>query len=131
MKILKFSQIIQETKNDKNFPMNYLKELFNYNMDILEQPIICNNPLSAIKSFIPLPTRFLLSEIYSDSNKIIKFHNEYQFHGTQGNRILFSDKLLPFKKNPNIKFPIPFSFPVYSNESVEILQSNIYYYELT
>ena len=131
MKTLIFNQIIQETKNDKNFSLNYLKELFIYNMNVFDKPIVCNNPLSAIKSFIPLPTRFLLSEIYSGSNKIIKLHNEYQFHGKPGHRLLFSDKLLPLNKKPNIKFPIPFSFPVYSHDSVEILQSNIYYYEVS
>ena len=110
MKQHNFCQIIQETKKDKKFPLNYLNELFCYNFDNLMKPIICNNPLSLIKSFIPLPSRFLLSELYSDSNKIIKFNNEYQFHGTPGHRLLFSDKILPLnKRNSNIKFPIPFS----------------------
>jgi hypothetical protein len=132
MNTLKFTEIIQETKKNKNFALNYLFELFSYNCDTFLKPIICNNPLSAIKSFIPLPSRFLLSELYSNSDKILKFNNEYQFHGTPGHRILFSDKILPIKKlKSNIKFPIPFTFPVHSNENIEILQSNIYYYEVT
>lgn len=132
MNVLKFTEIIEKTKENKNFPLNYLFELFCYNCDSFLKPIICSNPLSAIKSFIPLPTRLLLSEIYSNSNKILKFNNEYQFHGTPGHRILFSDKILPVKKiKSKIKFPIPFTFPVHTNENVEILQSNIYYYEVT
>jgi len=132
MNILKFTEIINETKKNKNFPLNYLFELFSYNCDSFLKPIICCNPLSAIKSFIPLPTRFLLSELYTNSNKILKFNNEYQFHGTPGHRVLFSDKILPAKKIKSpIKFPIPFTFPVHTNEYVELLQSNIYYYEVT
>ena len=50
-----------------------------------------------------------LLEPYINDNKIIKVGNEYQFHGKQGNRIIFSDKILPFEN----KMPIPFSFPVY------------------
>lgn len=130
MNILRFTEIIEETKKNKNFPLNYLFELFSYNCDTFLKPIICSNPLSAIKSFIPLPTRFLLSELYTNSNKILKFNNEYQFHGTPGHRVLFSDKILPVFKS-NIKFPIPFTFPVHSNNNIELLQSNIYYYELT
>jgi hypothetical protein len=132
MNVLKFTEIIEETKKNKNFPLNYIFELFSYNCDSFLKPIICSNPLSAIKSFIPLPTRFLLSELYTNSNKILKFNNEYQFHGTPGHRVLFSDKILPvIKPNSTIKFPIPFTFPVHTNENVEILQSNIYYYEVT
>ncbi len=132
MQTLKFNEIIQETKKDKKFPLEYLKDLINYNIDFLKQPISCSNPLSAIRSFMPLPSRFLLSELYSGPNKIIKYGDEYQFHGKAGHRILFSDKLLPFsKKNSDVKYPIPFSFPLYNNETVEILQSNIYYYEVT
>jgi len=132
MNILKFTEIIDETKKNKNFPLNYIFELFSYYGDSFIKPIICSNPLSAIKSFIPLPSRFLLSELYTNSNKILKFNNEYQFHGTPGHRVLFSDKILPVKrvKSP-IKFPIPFTFPVHTNENVELLQSNIYYYEVT
>ena len=132
MNALIFTEIIEETKKNKNFPLNYLFELFCYNCEAFSKPIICSNPLSAIKSFIPLPSRFLLSELYTNSNKILKFNNEYQFHGTPGHRVLFSDKILPAKKiKSNIKFPIPFTFPVHTNDNIEILQSNIYYYEVT
>jgi hypothetical protein len=132
MNILRFTEIIDETKKNKNFSLNYLFELYCYYCEAFTKPIICSNPLSAIKSFIPLPTRFLLSELYTNSNKILKFNNEYQFHGTPGHRVLFSDKILPAKKiKSNIKFPIPFTFPVHTNDNIEILQSNIYYYEVT
>ena len=37
-----------------------------------------------------------------------------------------------FIKNDNIKFPLPFSFPIFINDSqINILSSNVYYYEVT
>ncbi len=152
---LQFNQIINETKNDKSFPLKYLIKLFNYHNDNLILPVKCTNPLTAIKCFVPLPSRLLLSELYSGDDKIIKNNNEYQFHGKPGNRVIFADKILPFnydsKLNTNLEnvensddndcslsniqkniSPIPFSFPLYNDlDEIEILQSNVYYYELT
>jgi hypothetical protein len=133
MNYLNFNEIVLKAKNDREFPIKYLTDLFNYVNDNLNLPISCDTPLAAIKCFIPLPTRLLLSEIYSGQNKIVKLNNEYQFHGKIGlNRLVFSDKILPFLTNLNfIKFPIPFSFPIYNDKNVEIVLSNVYYYELT
>ncbi len=131
---LQFSQIISETKSDKKFALKYLIKLFNYYNDNLTLPVNCSNPLTAIRCFAPLPTRLLLSEIYQNEHKIIKNNNEYQFHGKPGNRVVFADKILPFKYNDENQLsnlPIPFSFPLYENNEIEILLSNVFYYELT
>lgn len=127
---LTFNEIIKKSKEDTGFASNYLKQIFNYYNDDLKLPIKCLYPLAAIKCFIPLPSRLLLSEIYTNNHKIIKISDsEYQFHGKQGHRIVFSDKMLPYiSKN---KQPIPFSFPVYDDNNVDIVLSNIYYYEVT
>ena len=130
MNFLSFNQIIANTRNNRQFPTKYLTDLFNYVNDNLNLPIKCDNPLTAIKCFIPLPSRLLLSELYTNSNSIIKINNEYQFHGLPGNRIIFSDKILPFQTN-DIKMPIPFSFPIYDDEHIDIVLSNVFYYELT
>lgn len=127
---LTFNEIIKKSREDIGFALNYLKQIFNYYNDNLKLPIKCPSPLAAIKCFTPLPTRLLLSEIYTENHKIIKISDsEYEFHGKQGTRIVFSDKILPFiSKN---KMPIPFSYPVYDDEHVDIILSNIYYWEVT
>jgi len=127
---LSFIEIIQKSREDTGFALNYLKQLFNYYNDNLKLPIKCLNPLTAIKCFIPLPTRLLLSEIYTDNHKIIKItDSKYEFHGKQGSRIVFSDKILPFIDNN--KTAIPFSYPIYNDDRVDIILSNIYYWEIT
>ena len=128
---LKFSKILEITKEDSNFPLKYLNNLFNYyNEKNVSYPLKCINPLAAIKCFIPLPTKLLLSELYSDKNKIIKkLNNVYEFHGDPGNRLVISDKKLPWSNNE--KIPIPFSFPICNDDNVEVVLSNVYYYEIT
>ncbi len=128
MDTLTFEKIIKETRINKNFPQKYLQELYNYNMEF-NLPVKSQVPLTSIKCFYPLPTRLLLTEAYTETNKIIKNKNEYEFHGASGNRIIFSDKKLPFV-NEKLKYPVPFSFPVPSDTDVEILTSNVYYYEV-
>lgn len=129
MDILKFDKIIEKTKEDKYFATSYLKELYNYHFDNIFCPIKCDYPLANIKNFIPLPSKFSLGNIYEDNNKITKDSNMYSFIGTPGNRIIFSDKILPY--SGKYKQPIPFSFPVYNDLDVEIMLSNVYYYEVT
>ncbi len=129
MNTLTFEKIVGETRKDRNFPLKYLNELYGYNMDIM-LPIKSNGPLSSIKCFYPLPSRLLLNEQYTGPHKIIKNKNQYQFHGINGHRIVFSDKKLPFVAE-KLKYPIPFSFPVPSDTEVEVISSNVYYYEVT
>lgn len=129
MDTLAFEKIVQETRANKNFPQKYLQDLYNYNMEFT-CPVKSSGPLTSIKCFYPLPTRLLLTESYTGNNKIVKNKNEYQFHGTSGNRIIFSDKKLPFVCD-KLKYPIPFSFPVPSDSDIDIITSNVYYYEVT
>jgi hypothetical protein len=129
MNTLTFEKIIQETRANKNFPQKYLQDLYNYNMEF-NLPVKSSGPLTSIKCFYPLPTRLLLTEAYTGNDKILKNKNEYQFHGASGNRIVFSDKKLPFV-NDKLKYPIPFSFPIPSGSDIDIITSNVYYYEVT
>jgi hypothetical protein len=149
MKFLNYNEIVNNSNNNKLFPQLYLEKIFNYfNNNNLQ--INCDHPLSAIKCFIPLPSKLLLNEIYKNENLIIYENNKYKFHGSNGNIILFSDILLPFN-NINIinndviinNYPIPFAFPIYTiknkllnikninNSYIDILLSNVYYYEVT
>jgi hypothetical protein len=130
MDYLNFNEIVKKTKEDKQFPLKYLNDLFSYHQNSYELPIKCSNPLTAIKCFIPLPSCFLLSELYSDEHKIIKLKDEYKFHGKPGNRLIFSEKILPFVTNGE-KIPIPFAFPVPQSDHIEVVLSNIFYWEVT
>lgn len=130
MDYLNFSEIVKKTKENKLFPLKYLNDLFSYHQNSYEMPIKCANPLAAIKCFVPLPSSFLLSELYSNEHKIIKNKDEYRFHGRPGNRLIFSEKILPFATNGE-KLPIPFAFPVPQSEHIEVILSNVFYFEVT
>ena len=125
MTSISFNDIINKTKEDKEFPIKYLAKLYNMNN------IICDKPLSAVRCYIPLPQKFYLSDIYKNQHKITKSNdNEYIFQGTPGNRIMFADMGIP--SSCDYKFPIPFTFPITNeNKRTELLSSNIYYYEVT
>jgi len=110
---------IIKSKDDKN--NLFLKIFEKYNI------LDCDRPLSAIRCYVPLPTRFELNEFYNNKHKITKNDNEYMFKGSPGNRIMFGDVYTPFFISKNYKAPCPFSFPVNNN----IILSNIYYYEVT
>ena len=128
---MKLQEIINYTKLDNTFSIKYLQNLYSYNTNYLLQTIKTNNILLSIKCFIQLPTTFVINELHTGKNKIIKINNKYQFHGSPGNRIICADKCLPFIDTcvtPIIS--IPFNFPIYNNDSIEILQSNVYYYEV-
>jgi hypothetical protein len=129
-----FSDIISETKNNKDFALEYLSYLYKKDEDDIK--IYCERPLSAIKCYIPLPDKMdISSNFYSSiNNKITNYNNIYQFSGTPGNRIMFANSSVPFSFNNNIPLdvPIPFSFPnINSQENLEIISSNVYYYEVT
>ena len=143
MNELSFSEIIDKTKENKEFANEYLKFLYTEN----NINIICERPLAAIKCFIPLPTCFDINSIfYTNNNSIKNTSTEYMFHGIPGNRLMFADSCAPspllYKINDInskqkfisslIEIPIPFSFPLYTdNNELEIISSNVYYYEVT
>lgn len=107
-----------------NTSLDELKKLYNNDM------IVCDRPLLAMQCHIPLPTEFIVSSFHINENLIIKNNNIYQFKGSAGNRIIIADKCVPYSLFNDI--PIPFSFPIVCKaQNTEIIQSNIYYYEVT
>ena len=117
------ADIISKSKDNKNYPLEYLSKLYNV------KDIVCTKPLTAINCFVPISTKLDITPSHIDQHKIIKNDNIYKFMGTPGNRIMFGDNIIPFIKDT--KLPIPFSFPVMQNNKLELLLSNIYYFELT
>lgn len=111
--------------------MNYIEEIRNlyyiYNKlyDINDKQIKCSCPILAYKLFILLPTEML-------NNNIIVDKNEYTFT-TFDKTILLANRILPYMshiKNTTISFPIPFMFPLQLKNEVQLIPSNVYYYEI-
>ncbi len=114
---------IIETKNTKLIELCLLHLFNNYFYET--ENIIYKNHYITLTSFIPLPTEFL-SEKFID----VKIENEFIYlTGNQKNknRIIITDRILPFYSEN----PIPFSFPIKIKNNYEIINSNIFYYEIT
>ena len=123
------NDFIEKYYLDKDKLCNYLQELYLLYNNI-KYDLNSNYILSYLNTFIPLPSKLIINDLYIDDDKIeFTEDNKYMFLGTNGTRLLFADKILPF--NNTIKFPIPFSFPIINNNKLEIYQSNIYYFELS
>jgi hypothetical protein len=115
-------------KINKNLYEQYIKFLINqfYNFN-KKYNVVINNLYLTYKSFYPLPTT-LVTEDYTLDNKIAKVDNTYYLEGKPGIiRILFADRFIPH----NDTDPIPFTFPVIINNQIELLNSCVYYYEVT
>ena len=109
-----------------NKGLEQLQKLYN-NMNIT-----CDRPLLATKCFVGLPTEFELTAYHIGNNLIIKNEPDdkeiiYSFKGIQGNRIIMGNHMIP----DSLINDIPFSFPIVCDNITEIIQSNIYYYEVT
>jgi hypothetical protein len=124
LEIDNYKNIFNFSKKEPEYPIKYLKIL------LKNDNIICNRPLIAIHNFIPLPTKLELDSFHTGFNKIIYEEeiDEYQFHGTPGNRLVFANRSLPFIY---YNIPIPFTFPIYKSNMLKPIQSNVFYYEVT
>ena len=126
--------VIYDTDN-----LNHIQNLFYYynsnsnsnsncnlNNDNKCKSIICKYPQLAYRLFIPLPTTFLPNKSVEVNN------NQYKFIDTS-NQILLGDRLLPFnnKNNVNVSYPIPFLYNFIQNNKINLIASNVYYYEIT
>ena len=124
MNLYIFEDIYDKIKNNKLFALNYIKDLHKtYNIKLKYDKIKYNDDiLSLIYSFIPLPTKLIINNNYTNIN------NEYTYLGI-GNmkNILTTDRTIYLN---NI---IPFTLPIINNfnYSIDLILSNVYYYELT
>lgn len=112
---------------NKKMYEDYLKYLLEKYYNINDN-IINNNPFLHFSCFYPLPNSLEIS-FYENEDKIIQENNIYEFIGIpSNNRILFANRLLP---NSNTD-PIPFTLPIKINQNtVELINSNCFYYEIT
>jgi hypothetical protein len=121
---------LSNNKVNKDIYIEHLKYLLRSYFSNIDYEIVTNNPYVAYNSFYPLPTHLITDE-YVLHNKIVHNVNNdniYSFYGTPNkNRILFGNRKLPSYD----KYPIPFTFPIIINKKIELVNSNVYYYELT
>ena len=129
MEFLNYSCILNKTFDNKNniFAYEYFNKLFSYYYNN-SLPCRYTYPLAAIKAFVLLPTKLLLPEDLYINTDLIEYDlnlKEYKFKGSHGNRLVFADKFLP-----HLNCPIPFIFPICTDEYIDIVLSNVYYYEV-
>jgi len=107
-------------KLNKNIYEDYIKYLLSlfYNYD-KNYEIIINNHYITYKCFYPLPTKLINN---NDNND-----NIYYLDEGDKNIILFGDRFLPLCGS----HPVPFTFPIVKNNTIELVNSNVYYYEVT
>jgi hypothetical protein len=101
-----------------------INSYFEYKKNI---KININNEYLTYNCFYPLPTKLIINET---EHNIIENNNIYCIKTNKidiKKKILFGNRILPIID----KDPIPFSFPIIKNNELEIINSNIYYYELT
>jgi len=107
--------------SNKNLYEEYIKYLislfYSYKK---EYNIIIDNHYITYKCFYPLPTKLILN------NKVIEDNNIYYLEEND-NKVLYADRLLPIYES----YPIPFTFPIIKNNQIELLNSNVYYFEIT
>lgn len=121
---------LSNNKVNKEIYIEYLKYLLRLFFFNINYEIITNNPYVAYKSFYPLPTHLITDEYITDNKIVVSVENDniYSFYGKSNkNRILFGNRKLPHYSH----YPIPFTFPLIINKHIELVNSNVYYYELT
>ena len=122
---LSYKVLIKHCQTNKEYTINYLLELYNkYNP--LFQNIKITKPLLSLMSFVPLPYEFQ-TEYLGKTDAVKKENNIYTFTGESGDRILFANRRIPSCEQDSV----PFTLPIRNNKDIELIQSNIFYYEIT
>lgn len=122
---LSFKELLRLCQTNKDLAKKYITKLYEQHNPIYEK-LIVNKPLLSLMSFTPLPYEFQ-TEYLSKNDTVTKSKNIYSFLGEPGNRILYANRRVPSCE----KDAIPFTMPITSDESTELIQSNVFYYEVT
>lgn len=124
----KILTLSKKDKKNKEIIITYLKYLIDtfYNFNTYNK-LISNNFYISLNSFHPLPTSFITEFVDLSSYVIKENYNILSFIGSENQSItLFGDRPIPLLNNN----PVPFTFPIIINNNIELLNSNIYYYEV-
>ena len=124
----KILTLSKKDKKNKEIIITYLKYLIDtfYNFNTYNN-LISDNFNISLNSFHPLPTSFITEFVDISSSVIKEECNILSFIGIENQSItLFGNRPIPLC---NIN-PVPFTFPIINNSNIELLNSNIYYYEI-
>ena len=122
---LPYKEVLKICQTNKELALKYIRDLYEkYNPSYKNLKI--EKPLLSMMNFVPLPYNFESSYL-DNANKVEKKNNKYYFIGTPGDRILFGNRRLPHYKTD----AIPFTIPITLNKETQLIQSNIFYYEIT
>ena len=121
---LTYKEVLKLCQTNKELATKYIINLYNKYNPIYKNLKI-DKPLLSIINFVPLPYKFDISYL-DNANKIEEKNNKYIFTGTPGDRILFGNRRLPHYKTD----AIPFTIPLTLNNETQLIQSNIFYYEI-
>ena len=120
-----FKELLRICQTNKDLAKKYITKLYNQHNSIYEN-ITVKKPLLSLISFVPLPYEFQ-TEYLSKNDTVTKSHNIYSFLGEPGNRILYANRRVPSCE----KDSVPFTIPVTTDANTELIQSNVFYYEIT
>ena len=124
-KEISFKELLRICQTNKDLAKKYIINLYKQYNPIYEN-LSVNKPLLSLISFTPLPYEFQ-TEYLSKNDTVTKSKNIYSFLGEPGNRILYANRRVPSCE----KDAIPFTIPLTTDESTDLIQSNVFYYEVT
>ncbi len=120
-----FKELLRICQTNKDLAKKYITKLYHQHNPIYEN-IKVNKPLLSLISFAPLPYEFQ-TEYLSKNDTVNKSNNIYSFLGEPGNRILYANRRVPSCD----KDAVPFTIPITTDDTTELIQSNVFYYEVT
>lgn len=120
-----FKELLRICQTNKDLAKKYITKLYHQHNPIYEN-IKVNKPLLSLISFVPLPYEFQ-TEYLSKNDTVNKSNNIYSFLGEPGNRILYANRRVPSCD----KDAVPFTIPITTDDTTELIQSNVFYYEVT
>jgi len=120
-----FKELLRICQTNKDLAKKYITKLYHQYNPIYEN-IKVNKPLLSLISFAPLPYEFQ-TEYLSKNDTVNKSNNIYSFLGEPGNRILYANRRVPSCD----KDAVPFTIPITTDDTTELIQSNVFYYEVT
>jgi hypothetical protein len=122
---ISYKELLRICQTNKDLAKKYILDLYEKYIPIYNN-INVIKPLQCLLSFVPLPYSFETSYL-SDKDQINKSNNIYTFLGQPGDRIMYANRRIPNYD----KDSIPFTIPITINDEVKLIQSNVFYYEVT
>jgi hypothetical protein len=122
---ISYKELLRICQTNKDLAKKYIVDLYERYIPIYND-INVLKPLQCLLSFVPLPYSFETSYLH-DKDQINKSNNIYTFLGQPGDRIMYGNRRIPNYQTDSI----PFTIPITIEDEVNLIQSNVFYYEVT